>query len=149
MKQRSEAARDARIGVAEAIDLARGDELAEPLVELLDDEAVEGNAAVEQPVERLDAEAGDLALAQRLDVVAIGLALDHRALAEPAAGRQAGEGDRDAHGGVVARLQQAVDDAEPVRHRPADAAEQIAHLDLHDLEAVSYTHLRAHETDSY
>ena len=31
---------------------------------------------------------GDDALAQRLDVVAVGLALDHRALAEPAAGRQ-------------------------------------------------------------
>ena len=54
MEQRREAARDARVGIVQAVDLARRDELAEPLVELLDDEAVERDAAVEQPVERLD-----------------------------------------------------------------------------------------------
>ena len=51
----------------------------------------------------------DHAPAQGLDVVAIGLALDHRAFAEPAAGRDAGEGDRHAHRRVVAHLEQAVD----------------------------------------
>ena len=34
VEQRRQAARHARVGVAHAVDLARGDELAEPLVEL-------------------------------------------------------------------------------------------------------------------
>ena len=136
MEQRRQAARDAAVGVGHAVDLARADELAEPLVQLLRDEAVEGDAALDQPVEGLDAQARHHALAQRLDVVAVGLALDHRALAEPAAGRHAGEGDGDAHRGVVAHLQQAVDDAEPVGHRPADAAQQFAGADLHHLEVA-------------
>ena len=112
----------------------------EPFVQLLDDEAVERDAAIEQPVEGRDVQAGDHAPAHRLDVVAIDLPLDHRALAEPAARRQAGEGDRHAdaaRAAVVAHLQQAVDHAEPVGHRPADAAQQFAGIDLHDLHASS------------
>ena len=131
VEQRRQAARHAHVGVAHAVDLARADELAQALVELLHHEAVERDAALEQPVEGLDAEPGDDALAQRLDVVAVDLALDHRALAEPAAGRHAGEGDRHAHRGVVAHLEQAVDHAEPEGRRPADAAQQLAGADLH------------------
>ena len=134
VEQRREAARHPRVRIVQPIDLARRDELAEALVQLLHDEAVERDAAVEQPVEGLDAESGDHALAQRLDVVAVGLALDHGSFAEPAAGRQAGERDRDPARAVVAHLQQALDHAEPVRHRPADAAEQFADVDLHDLQ---------------
>jgi hypothetical protein len=76
-------------------------------------------------------DAGHQALAQRLDVVAVDLALEHRAFAEPAAGRHAGEGDGHAQRAVVAHLQQAVEHAEPVGHRPAHAAHQFAGLDLH------------------
>jgi hypothetical protein len=119
------------VGVVQAVDLARGDELAQPLVQLHHHEAVEADAAVEQPVEGGDRDAGHDAVAQRLDVVAVDLALEHRAFAEPAAGRHAGEGDRHAQRRVVAHLQQAVEHAEPVGHRPADAAHQSPGLDLH------------------
>ena len=40
---------------------------------------------------------------------------------------------------VGAHFQQAVDHAKPVGHRPADAAQQLAGLDLHDLERAQGT----------
>jgi hypothetical protein len=103
----------------QAVDLARGDELAQALVQLVHHEAVEADAAVEQPVEGGHRDAGHHALAQGLDVVAVDLALEHRAFAEPAARRHAGEGDGHALRAVVAHLQQAVEHAEPVGHRAA------------------------------
>jgi hypothetical protein len=132
VEQRREAARHAGVGVVQAVDLARRDELAEPLVELHRDEAVERDAAVEQPVEGVGADPGDGAAPQSLDVVAVVLALEHRAFAEPAARRHAGEGDRHAERAVVAHLQQPVDEAEPVRHRAPDAADVVAGLHVDD-----------------
>jgi hypothetical protein len=78
-------ARHTLVGVGQAVDLARCDELAQPLVELHHHEAVEADAAVQQPLEGVGRDAGHHALAQGLDVVAVGLVLQHRALAEPAA----------------------------------------------------------------
>jgi hypothetical protein len=85
-------------------------------------------------VEGVDRELRDRARPERFDVVAVGLALDDRAFAEPASGRDAGERDRHTHRRVVAHLQQAVDHAEPVGDRPADPAQELAHLDLHHLQ---------------
>ena len=135
VEQRGQVARHAQVGVVHAVDLARGDELRQPLVQLVHHEAVEADGVVQQPVEGVDRQAGHHAAAQRLDVVAVDLALEHRAFAEPAARRQAAEGDGLALRVVGAHLQQALDHAEPVGDRPADAADvvarqRIAHRDV-------------------
>ena len=57
VEQRCQAAADARIGVVQAVDLARRDELAEPLVELVHHETVERDAAIQQRVEGVDRQA--------------------------------------------------------------------------------------------
>ena len=90
-------------------------------------------------MEGVDRELRDRARPERFDVVAVGLALDHRAFAEPAAGRQARERDRDPLLAVVARLEQAVDDTEPVRDRAADPAQQLAGIDLHHFQVGERT----------
>ena len=131
VEQGRQAAGDAGIGVAQAVDLAGRDELAQALVQLLGDEAVERDAAIDQPMKGVHRDAGDHTLAQGLDVVAVALALDHRALAEPSARRHAGEGDGDALRGVVAHLQQPVEHPEPEGGRSADTAQQFAGCDLH------------------
>ena len=51
VEQRRQVARHARVGVVQAVGLARRDELAQPLVELVHHEAVEADRVVEQPVE--------------------------------------------------------------------------------------------------
>ena len=98
-------------------------------------------------MEGLDAETRDEALAKGLDVVAVGLALDDRAFAEPAARRHAREGDGHAKRAVVAHLQQAVEHPEPERRRPAHAAQDLARRDAHDLEVgdrgAAFLHIEA------
>jgi hypothetical protein len=81
---------------------------------------------IEQPVEGVHRQAGDHAAAQGLDVVAVGLALEGRAFAEPATRRHAGERHGLARLVAAAHLQQALDDAEPVRDRAPDAAHIVA-----------------------
>jgi hypothetical protein len=53
MEQGGHGARDAGVDVRQALRFEQADEQAEPLVDLVDDEAVEGDAVVEQPVEGL------------------------------------------------------------------------------------------------
>jgi len=135
VEQRGQVARHAGIGLVKPVNLARGNELAQPLVEQVQHKAVEANAVVQQLVEALQRYARHRAAAQGLDVVAIGLALDQRALAKPGPRRHAGEGDGRAVHRVVAHLEQTVDQPEPVAGRPADAAQQHAGLHIHHLDA--------------
>jgi hypothetical protein len=128
VEQRRQAARDTHVGVVQPVDLARGDELSEAFVELVHHEPVEADGMVQQPVEAVDRQPGHHTFAQRLDVVAVGFALEGRALAEPAAGRHAGEGHGLALGVVAAHLEQALDHAKPVGHRPPDAADVVARV---------------------
>jgi len=81
---------------------------------------------VQQPVEGVYGQARHHAFAQGLYVVAVGLALDGRAFAKPAARRQAGKGHGAAVGVVVAHLEQALDHAEPVGDGAPDAAHIVA-----------------------
>src|SRR5690606_17688594 len=57
------------------------------------------------------------------------LLLEHRTLAEPAARRDAGEGDRLAANRHAADLDQALDDADPVVDRLALAAHEASAVD--------------------
>jgi hypothetical protein len=71
--------------VEQPVALRQRDELEQALVELVDDEAVEGEVALEQPHERRARHQRDLGLAQRHPVVSARRALDDRPLAEPRA----------------------------------------------------------------
>jgi hypothetical protein len=93
VKQRSQVARHAQVGIVDAVDFSRRDELPQTLVELQGDEAVKADRLGLQGVEGLHRQTRDAAGAQGLNVVAVVLALEHRALAEPAARGQTGEGD--------------------------------------------------------
>jgi hypothetical protein len=104
----------------------QADEEAEPLVDLVDDEAVEGDAVVQQPVEGFAPHAGDAGVAQGDHVVAARLRLQHRAFAEPAAGGDACVARGLARGPVARHLGQAFDDAIPVVYRFALAADESA-----------------------
>jgi hypothetical protein len=88
VEQRGEIACDRAGRAGHAVDLARGDELREALVQLVHHEAVEADRVVQEPVKGVDGQARHHASAQRLDVVAVDLALEHRAFAEPAPWRQ-------------------------------------------------------------
>ena len=114
---RREAARDAGVDVEQPVVLDLADELGEPLVELEEQEPVERDAGVEQLVERRARHHGDPGLAQRDHVVPAGLALQQRAFTEPGAGRQAGERRELAGPGQTRHLDQALDDADPMRDR--------------------------------
>ncbi|MPN08091.1 hypothetical protein SDC9_155368 [bioreactor metagenome] len=81
---------------------------------------------IKQPVEGVDGQPRHQALAQRLDVVAIGFALHGRALAKPASGRHAGEGHGQAVGVVGTHLEQPLDHAEPISDGPPHAADIVA-----------------------
>src|SRR5690606_37529098 len=113
-------------GAEQPVDLDRSDELPEPLVQLDQQVAVERDAGVEQPMEGGARQAGDPAVTQRDGVVATRLLLEHRTLAEPAARRDAGEGDRLAANRHAADLDQALDDADPVVDRLALAAHEAS-----------------------
>src|SRR4051794_25277486 len=67
------------------------DELAETLVELPDQKAIEAYAVLEQPDEGSAIHHGKSRIAQRYHVVAPRLVLEHGPLAEPGAGGQAGK----------------------------------------------------------
>ena len=126
VEQGRQTAGHAHVGVVEAINLARGNELTQPFVELVHHEPVERDGVVEQPVKRVNGQARHHALAQRLDVVAVRLALHGRALTKPAARGHARERHGLALGVVAAHLEQPLHHAEPVRHGPADAAHEVA-----------------------
>ena len=128
VEQRRQAARHAHIGVVQPVNGTRCNELAQTLIELVHDKTVEAQRMVQQPIKGVDRQSGHSAFAQRLHVVAVGLALDHRALAKPAPRRQSGKGHGAAVGVVAAHLEQALDHAEPVRHRLALATDTVAHL---------------------
>ena len=78
VEQPGEIARDPRQGVVEAIMLDGGDELRHALVELVDQEAVEPDAVIEQPHEGRAVEQRETGVAQRHQIVPAGLVLDHR-----------------------------------------------------------------------
>ena len=88
IEQRGDAAREARSGIERAVDLEHADELAEPLVELAHQEAVEADAVLEQPHEGGALHQRNAAVAQRDHVVAARLVLEHAAFAEPGARRE-------------------------------------------------------------
>ena len=135
IEERRQIACDAQVGIRDAVDFARGDELAQALVQLLQDEMVEANAGCEQAVKHLDRQAGHGAASQGLDVVAVGLALEQGALAEPASRWQTGEGDRLAAQVIIAHLQQAGDDTKPQVGGLANAADAFADFSICDLQA--------------
>ncbi len=124
-----DAARDPRVGVVQALGFEQADELAEALVDLLDDRVVEGEAVVEQPAEGFALHAGNARGAQRDHVVAARLGLQQRTFAEPAAGRDAGVGRGLARHPVGGHLRQTVDDADPACGLLALAADEAAGLD--------------------
>src|SRR5205085_2594773 len=78
-------ARHARVGLEQALVLHHGDELAQALVQLHQQEAVEADVGVEQPLEGRARHVRHAAFAQRHHVVLARLVLQQRALAEPAA----------------------------------------------------------------
>ena len=125
VEQRRQTARHAHIGIGQPVNLARGDELAQPLVELVHDKAVKADGMVQQPVEGVDRQPRHHTFAQRLDVVAVGLALHGGALAKPPTRRHAGEGHCLSLGVVAAHLEQALHHPKPVGHRPPHAAHKI------------------------
>ena len=65
VEERGERQGDARVGVEQAVALREADELPQPLVQLVDDEAVEVEVALEEPHEGGARHEGDLAVAQR------------------------------------------------------------------------------------
>src|SRR5207249_1531263 len=91
VEQRGDRARDATGGIERAAMFQRADELAEPLVELPYQKAVERDAVLEQPEEGGAVHQRQPGVAQRDHIVTARLALQHRALAEPGACREAGE----------------------------------------------------------
>ncbi len=58
MEQGSEVARHTQVGVAQAVDLAGGNELPEPVVDLVQDESIEGDAGLQQLMEVFDRQTG-------------------------------------------------------------------------------------------
>ena len=126
--QGGQAARHPHIGVVEAVRFACRDELPQPLVELVHDEAVKADGVVQQPVEGVYMQPGHHGFAQGVDVVTVGLAFEHRALAEPAARRDADQRRGLALRVVDAHFEQTVDHAEPVGHGPPGAAHGFAHF---------------------
>ncbi len=119
VEQRRQAARHANIGVGHAVNLARGNELPQPLIELVHHKAVETYRVVQQPVKGIDRQPRDHTFAQGLDVVAVRLAFERRAFAKPAAWRHPGKRHGHALGVVAAHLEQALHHTKPVSHRPA------------------------------
>ncbi len=114
---RRQAACDAGVDVEQPVVLDLADELAQPFVELEEQEPVERDARVEQPFEHHARHHRDPGLAQCDHVVPARLALQQRAFPEPGAGRQAGERRELAGPGQTRHLDQALDDADPVRDR--------------------------------
>src|SRR5882724_2799996 len=114
IEQRRNAARHATRRVQRAAVFEQTDEQAEPLVELADQVAIEGDAVFEQPDEGRAVHQGQACLAQRHNVIAAGLVFQDGALAKPGAGHHAGEGRGlaaardDAHPGETA------DHADPI-----------------------------------
>ena len=141
VEQRSQAASHPCVRVAHAIDLARRDELPQPLVELLGDEAVERDAAIEQPVEGLDRRCPP-----PRSPAAPRCCSDTRSRLstvpspnQPPGGTPVKVIGMPQHR-VVAHLEQAVEHAEPVRRRTADAAQHLARCDLDHLQFGSDAH---------
>ena len=126
VEQRGQVARNAQVGVVDAVDLARRDELAQAFVELAHDKAVEADGVVQQPMEGVDGHTCHHAAAQGHDVVAVGLALDGRALTKPTTGRHTRESDGAPAGAVRAHLQQAFHHAKPIRGLATHAAYVVA-----------------------
>ena len=81
-------------------------------------------------------QAGDAALAQRLNVVAVALPLECRAFTKPAARRHSGKRHGLTLGVVSAHLQQSVDDPKPVRHRTPDAANIVTRAGICDAQII-------------
>jgi hypothetical protein len=78
------AMRDVTIGLMQAGVLAPGDELAQPCIELIDDEAVERKAVVEQPAEGCCGNQRDPCSPESDRVKLPRLTLEDGSLAEPA-----------------------------------------------------------------
>ena len=122
IEQCSQAAGNAHIRVVQAVNLARGNKLGQTFIELVHHKTVKANGVVQQPVKRVNRQPGHHAFAQRLNVVAIWLALECSAFAKPAAGRHAGVRHGHALVVVTAHFEQAFNDPEPVSDRPANPA---------------------------
>jgi hypothetical protein len=109
-----------------------------PLVELVDEEVVESGLAAVEPLEGVARHHRDDARLQRDDVGRPGRGAQQRAFAEPAARRQAAEDDLVAVGRGLRPLQQAGEDAVPVRRELAAARQRLA------LGDVPQAHFRPH-----
>src|SRR5438093_2652811 len=83
IEQRGDGARNAAGGIERATVFQRPDELADPLVELPNQKAVERDAVLEQPEEGATVHQRQPCIAQRHHIVTARLALEHGALPEP------------------------------------------------------------------
>lgn len=109
-----------QIRIIHAINLPRGHELAYSFIELSHDKLIETDRVVQEPMESVDRKARHDTVSQSLRVVAIGLALQHSTLAEPAPRRNAGECYWEAISIVTTQFHQALDNAHiEVTGRPA------------------------------
>jgi len=127
VEEAREGTRHPRVGLEQPLVLDHRDELAQALVQLQQQEAVELDARVEQPLEGGARHVGDAALAQRHHVVLARLVLEERPLPEPAAARHAQEGGRLALAVHARHLDEAVDHPDPALHRLALAADRHPH----------------------
>src|SRR2546430_647363 len=94
MEEACECVSNLRVDVEHHLRREPTDELSAAVVQELDDEVIEREASLKQPVEQRRWHARDARIAQCDDVVASRLALHERSLSEPAARAHAGEGQR-------------------------------------------------------
>jgi hypothetical protein len=114
--------------VVQAVMLERTHELSEPIVELVHDEAVEGNTSVQQPEKSDCWQQCDVRVTQRNDVVFARLLFEYRTFAEPRIGRKSRKGYRLSSFGKVSDLDQSVNHANPDIRWLALVAHEIAVL---------------------
>jgi hypothetical protein len=92
IEQRRDRTRQPRGDIQRTAIFHKADELAEPFVELRDQETVEGDAVLVKPEERTLVHQRNPSIAQRHHIVAPCLLLQHRAFTEPFSGGEAREG---------------------------------------------------------
>src|SRR6266550_1595509 len=113
--------RHARVRIEEAIVLDHPDEQAEPFVELVQQEPVEPDVVVQEPLESLARDVGDPAPAQSDGVEPPHPVFQYRPFAKPAARGHARERGRLPRLRSRAQLHQSFDDAHPGFYRFAGA----------------------------